>query len=306
MDKINRVIKKIVYQCMGYRPKERILIVTDDKLIKLAQIFYEGIKKLDIEVSLICFIPRSIHGEEPPQEVASALRNTDISFLITSKSLSHTRARQIASQKYGVRIASMPGINLEIIQRSLDVDYKKLQRKVKKLAEFFNKGNYVEIKTDKGTNLSFSIKNRKAFEDNGIYIKRGDFGNLPAGEVCIAPVEGTAQGILIVDGSFAGIGKLEKPIEFEIKNGYVQKCNNLKLKKILSKLGRSALNIAEFGIGLNPKAKITGNVLEDEKATNTAHIALGDNLSFGGRIKAKCHLDGVFLTPSVWIDGRRV
>lgn len=300
---MNRVVDKIVYQCMGYRKGERILIITDDQLIQIANFFYERIKILGIETLCMRIIPRRVHGEEPPPEVASALKTTHIALLITSKSLSHTLARQIASRKHGVRIASMPGITLDILRRSLDIDYEKLYTETKRLAKILNKGRNVRVTTERGTDVSFSIKGRKIFEDNGIYTQRGAFGNLPAGEICLSPLEGTTQGKLIVDASFAGWGKLEEPLKFEIKDGFVKKINNLKLKKFLSAMGKSAYNIAEFGIGLNPKAKITGNVLEDEKAKNTAHFALGDNLSFGGRIRARCHLDGVFRKPQIWVDG---
>ncbi|MCM8783750.1 MAG: aminopeptidase [Candidatus Omnitrophica bacterium] len=306
LKELNKIVDKIVYQCMGYQRGERILIITDDKLVKIAKIFYERIKNLGIEISLMCIPPRSVHGEEPPPEVTFALKATNVALLITSRSLSHTYARQSASKKYGVRIASMPGINLDILKRSLNLDYKELSNKTNRLAVVINRGKNIRVKTKKGTDVNFSIKGRKTLEDNGLYIQKGAFGNLPAGEVCIAPLEGTTQGILLIDASFAMLGRLRKPIELEAKNGIVVKINDTRLKRLLSRMGKSALNIAEFGIGLNPKAIISGNILEDEKATGTAHIALGDNLSFGGRTKAKCHLDGVFLNPEVWVDEEKI
>jgi len=305
-EKPKRIIQKVVYQCLGYREGERILLITDDSLKDLAEYFYHGIKTLGVEVILLRIIPRRIHGEEPPPEVAAALRTTDIALLITEKSLSHTRARQKACRKYGVRIASLPGITIDILNRSIDIDYKTMQAQAKKLARKLSCANEVRIKTKLGTDLTMSIKGRKALEDNGLYVKNGAFGNLPAGEVCIAPVEGTTEGTLIVDASFSSIGKLDKPIKVEIKDGYARKINDARLKRTLSGLGKSALNIAEFGLGLNPKARVSGNILEDEKALNTAHIALGDNLSFAGRVKAKCHLDGVFLNPIVYLDNKKL
>ncbi|MCM8765717.1 MAG: aminopeptidase [Candidatus Omnitrophica bacterium] len=303
---MGKIVQKVLFQCLGYQQEERVLIVTDDELFKTAQIFYKEIKKSGIEVSLISFPPRSRHGEEPPPEVGSALSATDIAFLITSRSLSHTQARQQASQKYGVRIASLPGITMEVLRRSLDVDYVRLKKETQKIVERWRGKEKILVKTERGSELIFSIKGRVPFADNGVYIKKGAFGNLPAGEVCIAPREGTAEGLLIIDASFAGMCRLKRPIELSIKNGYVTKISDGRLQKILANLGKSALNIAEFGIGLNPKAQVTGNVLEDEKAIGTAHIALGNNLSFGGKVNAKCHLDGVFFKPLVWVDGKRL
>jgi leucyl aminopeptidase (aminopeptidase T) len=297
--KMDKIVKKVIYRCLGYRSGERILIVTDDALCDIGEIFYSGIKRLGLEPILIRIIPRKMHGEEPPPEVAHALKASNIALLITQKSLSHTRARQIASSKYGVRIASMPSTTMQSLKRCVDIDYSDLKKRADALARKIIRAGKIRIKTDKGTELVMSIRGRKVLCDHGIYAEKGAFGNLPAGEVSIAPVEGTTNGRLIVDASFACLGKLKKPVEIDIKRGYAIKISSRKLTDILSSLGKSAFNIAELGIGLNPRACVTGNILEDEKAINTAHIALGDNLSFGGKTKAKCHLDGVFFNPRI-------
>jgi leucyl aminopeptidase (aminopeptidase T) len=297
--KTDKIVKKVIYHCLGYRKGERILIVTDDVLRDIGEIFYSSIKRLGLEPIMIRIIPRKMHGEEPPSEVAHALKASNIALLITQKSLSHTRARQIASSKYGVRIASMPSITLQSLKRCVNIDYSNLKKKADTLAKKIMQAKKIRIKTKKGTDLTMSIKERKVLCDHGIYTEKGAFGNLPAGEVSIAPVEGTTNGRLIVDASFTCLGKLKKPIEINIKNGYATKISSRKLTDILSPFGKSAFNIAELGIGLNPRACVTGNILEDEKTINTAHIALGDNLSFGGKTRARCHLDGVFFNPRI-------
>ena len=75
------------------------------------------------------------------------------------------------------------------------------------------------------------------------------------------------------------------------------------MKETLSKYGKEARNIAEFGVGTNPKARISGNILEDEKVFGTVHIALGSNYDFGGHVKVPIHLDGIIKNPTVLIDG---
>lgn len=288
---------------MGYRKGEAILIVTDDELERLAKSFFDYAIGMGMEATLICMKARKLHGEEPPKVVARALKNADIALLITQKSLSHTTARKEASRKFGTRIASMPGITLEIISRCLDIDYGNLKKKVHRLAKIFTQAKFVQVTTKIGTNLTMSIVKRRGFEDTGLYKKRGDFGNLPAGEACVAPLEGSAQGRVIVDASMAEVGKVSKPIILTIKDGYVVDISSRKLNKLIRPFGRSCLNLAELGIGLNPKAKVTGNVLEDEKAISTAHIAIGDNTSFGGKVSAPCHLDAVFFDPTIIVDG---
>jgi leucyl aminopeptidase (aminopeptidase T) len=234
------------------------------------------------------------------------LKKVDIAILLTSMSLSHTKARKEASSGFGVRIASLPGATEEILQRSICLNYAFLHKRIARITRVLTKGRKIEIYTEKGTHLVMSIKGRKGFSDDGLYGKRGAFGNLPAGEACIGPREGTTNGRLIVDGSMSLTGRLKRPIEIIIKKGYAQNIPVSKMMSLVKSLGKCALNVAELGIGLNPKARVTGNVLEDEKAERTAHIAFGNNKSFGGSIFCPCHLDFVFFKPVILVDGVRL
>ena len=253
-------------------------------------------------------IPK-IDGSEPPEDIANDMLNYHVNILVTSKSLSHTNARKRASEK-GARIATLPGINKDIMSRCIDIDYELLRERTKKVAKILNEGNDVKITSGLGTSLSFSIKGRKALgDDSGIYNKKGSFGNLPAGESYIAPVEGTANGIYFVDASFAGIGKLSSPIKVIVEDGYAadfEGNESEKIKEMVDSVGKDGRNIAEFGIGTNDKAIISGNVLEDEKVLGTYHIALGNNTGFGGKVNVPLHIDGIIKKPTVFVDGKKI
>jgi leucyl aminopeptidase (aminopeptidase T) len=298
----------ILRKCMHAGKNEVVLIVTDHNKLELAKPFLScaaGIAKMAV---MITMKPRRIDGEEPPRNIAVAMKNADVVLILTTRSLSHTKARKEAC-KAGARIASMPGITADILKSAIDVDYRKLAKVNAKFSLLITKAKTVRITTAKGTDLSFSVRGRKCEPDSGIYSKKGSWGNLPAGEVYIAPVEGSANGVYVVDASMSGIGRLAAPLKFTVKNGLAVKIegrNARDLKKQIAGLGKSALNIAEFGIGTNPKAIVSGIVLEDEKALHTCHIAIGSNTSFGGKTKAKCHLDGVIRNPTVWLDSRKV
>jgi leucyl aminopeptidase (aminopeptidase T) len=200
----------------------------------------------------------------------------------------------------------LPGVTEEILKRSICLDYASLHKRITCLTRVLTRGRKIEIYTENGTHLVMSIKGRKGFSDDGLYVEKGAFGNLPAGEACIGPCEGTTNGRLIVDGSMPLIGRFKRPIEIIIKKGYAQNIPVPKMMSLVKSLGKCALNVAELGIGLNPKAKVTGNVLEDEKAEGTAHMAFGNNKSFGGNIFCPCHLDFVFFNPIVLVDGVRL
>ncbi|MDP2808166.1 MAG: aminopeptidase, partial [bacterium] len=261
------------------------------------------------EVLLACMTPRQNNGQEPPQAIARMMQSADVIFMITSKSLSHTQARRQASAS-GARIASMPGATKDMIVRTLCADHRAIKMTGEKLSRVVSRASQVRITTKAGTDLSFSIKGRQAHPDHGIIHSKGGFTNLPAGEVYAAPVEGSANGLLVIDGSIADIWPIKKPIKIAIANGFavgVEKGRQAKeLWQILSAHGQNGLNIAEFGIGINPRAKITGNVLEDEKVQGTIHIAFGDNSGFGGKVKVSSHQDGIVKNPDVWLDGKQL
>jgi aminopeptidase len=296
----------VLSKCLGLKKEESLLIVTDyilndlaNEFLRMASAFTDKIKVIEIPVA-------KVHGTEPSDEVSKEMLNHDVELLITSKSLSHTNSRINASKK-GARIVTMPGITKEVLMRTIDIDYDKIFSIHSRLGDIIDKGKEVSITTELGTDLVFSIDGRKAFgRDAGLFTKPGSFGNLPTGEIFTAPVEGTANGRFIVDASFGGIGILDEPLKLTVKDGFVIDVDGKKSKELyglLNPLGKNARNIAEFGIGTNNKAKITGNTLEDEKVLGTCHIALGNNIGFGGNIDVKLHLDGIIKTPTIAVDG---
>jgi len=293
-------------QCLGVKEGESILIITDEILRGIGLHIWLCARDLNTEAIYIEMLTRKMHGEEPPKPIAEAMKNVDVVVAPTSKSLTHTIAREEATKR-GVRVATMPGITEEIFIRTMNVDYSYIQRVTDVVGDILDNGNTVRIESGNGTNLTFSIGGRKARRSSGILRNPGDWGNLPGGEAYIAPIEGSANGVAIVDGSMAGIGKLVNPIKIVFRDGYAidieggDEAN--KLKQILLQYGQDARNLAEFGIGTNPGAKVSGIVLEDEKVMGTIHIALGNNFGFGGKVKAPIHLDGVILNPTVYIDG---
>jgi len=294
-----------VETCMGVKSGERVLVVTDPPRRKIAEALLEATRIAGAKTMLICMPTGTKHGEEPPKLVADAMRTVDVVLAPTTYSLTHTQAR-LQACKAGARVATMPMITEDMMRRGgMLADYNQVRRLTLKVAKVLDKASEVEVWTKAGTHLTFGIKGRKAHSDTGIFHKPGDWGNLPAGEVFIAPLEGTADGRVIVDGSM--IDTLHGRIEIRVKKGKATKVlgkHSGKLAKLLYKAGKKAYNLAEFGIGTNPKARLIGNVLEDEKVMRTCHIALGDNSTFGGRVQAGIHVDGILLKPTVKLDGK--
>jgi leucyl aminopeptidase (aminopeptidase T) len=231
---------------------------------------------------------------------------SDVVVCITEHSLTHTQARKNAAAS-GTRIATMPGISEDMfLEGAISADYSKVKELTDRVTELLTNGELVRIEKD-GYTLSFLIAEREGLPSTGMYLNPGESGNLPSGEAYIAPVEGTANGQILVDGSFAGIGRLETPVLLTIEEGRIVQAEGNGADKLLELLGDGdGRLLGEFGIGTNDKARITGVVLEDEKVFGTIHVAFGSNNTFGGTISAGVHIDGVVKKPDFYIDDQLI
>jgi len=296
-------------QCLGVRPGEQVLIVTDPACLSVGQAIRQAAEEKGAEWLMMMMSPREVNGQEPPRAVAEAMRASEVCLLPVSRSLTHTVARREASEA-GARIASMPGITEEIMARALGADYEAIRDLTGRLGSAMAASNEVRITTPAGTDLSLKIQGRPLIEDTGIYLEAGQWGNLPAGEVYVAPIEDSAQGRLVIDGSLAAIGVLSSPVTVEISDGRAASFSGGpeagRLQEILDAAGPEGRNVAELGVGTNPSAKLVGNILEDEKVLGTVHVAFGANASFGGQIQVACHIDGVLLRPTLRVGKKEL
>ena len=208
----------------------------------------------------------------------------------------------------------MPNITDEMFEKGgLTADFSAVRDRIERAYEKIKGETTAHITTDLGTDLKMKISGDGWVKDTGLLQDRGRFGNLPAGELFLAPEEGSANGMLIVDGAMAGVPELDEPIKITIKDGFAEKIEGKlgaeKLRETLKEAGEKlkaddkdpklVFNIAELGIGMNDKAKVIGSPLEDEKVLGTVHVAVGDNSTFGGTVKAGVHLDGIIMNPTL-------
>ncbi len=307
MQDLKSAAVNVINNCMGVKKGESVLIINDKSTKTIGQALWEQAKEIGAEAMIVEMIPRQTSGEEPPKAIAEAMKYSDVVIAPTHMSLSHTSARREANNN-GARIATMPGITEKMMIRTLNGDYFEIRDRSINLSNKLKDARNITLTTPIGTNIKFNFEGREFKPDTGI-VRENDFSNLPAGEVMTGPLEGTTNGVVYIDGAMSGVGVIsDNPIKITVEKGYAIKIEGgpqaEKLNSLLSKFGEPAYNIAELGIGTNHMAKISGNVLEDEKVLGTVHIALGNNISYGGRIDVPIHLDGIINNPTLEVDGK--
>lgn len=294
--------KTVLSSCMAVKPDEKLLLLTDDGKLALAEAFFSAGKELGLTPVLLS-IPVQ-QGGEMPSLAATALLEADVALLITSGSFTHTKGRAAASKK-GVRIASMPTITEEIVNKTLNTDFDEVERISSSLTEKLTACSKIRVTTELGTDLTLYCDGRTGLADTGKLTFSGAFGNLPAGEAMIAPIETKGDGVLVVDGVVVGLGILGSPLTLAFENGRITSVTGEKaeeFKAFVSKFEDTANNVAEFGIGTNKNCHIMGNPLVDEKIFGTIHIACGNNLFMGGSQGGNMHYDMIVTKPTVYLD----
>ncbi len=310
LTKLDKACRIAISDCMATKKKERVLVVTDELTNEIGRALYINALDLGHEALYVEVKSWETHGQEPPKYVSELMKQFNVVLLPTKKSLTHTKARREASA-LGTRVATFPGITTDVMIRGLSADYKKIADLTIRMKKIFDKTDEVRITAPNGTDIFLRIGGRKAIASKGLFHKKGEGGNLPTGETFAAPIEGSANGIFVVDGSMSGIGVIGKqPIKVTVEKGFATTITGgakaKKLIKMLDAHGKKARNIAELGIGANDKARLNGNLLEDEKVLGTVHLALGNNITMGGKVNVPIHLDGVITKPTVYFDGKIV
>jgi leucyl aminopeptidase (aminopeptidase T) len=291
--------------CLDLKSDERLLVVVDPPCFEIGQAFWEAGVAACREAVMVQISPRSENGNEPPEPVGAWFGAFDAAVMPTSRSLTHTQARRDACNR-GTRIATLPGITVESFLRTMKTDWRNVGLLTHAYAQRLSSTDSIRITTRAGTDLRLKTGGRKAKPDDARITEKGSYGNLPGGEAFFAPIEGSAEGTLVFDGSFPLTGLLDQPMYLTVANGRVvsvadHPCRP-QLEELFVKYGPDSRTIAEMGVGTLDTAIISGNVLEDEKVLGSVHIALGDNASMGGTVHVPMHMDGIMRQPTVWLD----
>ena len=305
-----RGAQTLVETCARVRSSENVLIVCDHPMMEIAEAVARAARAREADVVIAIMDPRGTDAGEPPLPIAEAMRASDVVFTPVSISITHSDAVHSACAS-GTRIVAMTGFTRRMMMSGgMTADFPKVRPIVAAVAGAFSDGSTLRLTTPGGTDLTVDISQRHGVAKTCI-VEPGDFSPVPDIEAAVAPVEGSAEGVIVADASipYLGIGVLSEPVTFKVSEGMIVSVEGGEPAEKLLAAWESqgdpwVYNVAEVGVGLNPESTLTGEMLEDEGVWGTVHIGTGTNVTLGGNIRAASHYDLLMFAATVTIDGK--
>jgi aminopeptidase len=318
MSKIVQMVdaaREAMLHVLNTKPEEQVLVVTDNGCRTIGNAFADAAREIGASIETYYLPEFQRPLEKPLPEMFDLLKETDVvinAFVAMNDEIPF-RIKWIKETigDRNRRLGHAPGITEEMMTEGpMNVNYEEMVGRAMTLLEMLKEAQTVHIITLAGTDITIDVEGRDFVTD--VQIAPGKMGNLPAGEIFCAPAEDGANGLIVCDGVVGNVGPVTTPVVMHVQQGRLDKVESEdidlaeKIKKF-SAADDMAGVIGELGIGINPKARLTGNLLEDEKAYRTIHIAFGNNEEMpGGRNTSKVHRDYLFHAPTMtvtYIDG---
>ena len=300
--------RRAMVNVLELKPEDRVLVVQDPECEKCSRAFFEAARAEGCDTAAYELPAEGRPLKTMPEGMAAAVEDRDLVINVMSGSSDEVPFRiewLTLLEERGVRVGHSPSITEDMMDGGpMDVDYDLMVDRAEGLIAALAGAVSVRITTPAGSDITLEIEDRRFVTD--VKLTETEKGcNLPCGEVYCAPVETGADGVLVVDGPIGGEGPPPSPVTLEVASGRVTAvgCADLTWQERITELldtDEGARTIAELGIGLNPKARLVGIMLEDEKAYRTAHVAFGDNIGMpGGVSRSATHIDYLVHRPTV-------
>lgn len=300
----------LINQVLELKKGESVLILTDTaRPSSITEAIAYSAVSAGGQVMVMTMEPQKIGGEEPPAPVVAAMAASKVVINQSTQSITHTEATRNA-MKHGARIANIRNFTEDMMfNGGINADYYKVREVSEFLADLLSKTNKIRLTTPEGTDLTMWTEGRNAIAQTGFVTKSGMLSGLPDGESTLAPLEGKTEGVVVSPYIADELGVITEPFKMEIEKGRIVKVTGGKessaLKRLLKSKDDAGYNAAsQFALGTNPACRVISNTREVGKKLGTAHIAIGDNRSLGGKSSSIFHIDFVFLNVSVYFDDK--
>jgi leucyl aminopeptidase (aminopeptidase T) len=314
-----------VKHCVALRPGEEALVLTDTRTREyrgasaFAQALMAAVRAHGSEPTFIVFTPRDSPVHEPPATVAAAMHRAHVLFPLASIQLTETEAMRDALGA-GARALLFGGA--ASTGRDDDVLYRLAPRSLAELeeagghataiGEAFRIGRSVRLTSARGTDLTLSVGDLDIIAMTGRCDRPGTMQFYVPGLVNAGVTPGSASGRVVFDTSLAPLpGSLPEPVALTIRDGFVVDVEGgaaaAAWQRIAEGLAdRNVLNVSEFGLGANRRARLSGKVVEEEAVYGVAHVGFGTDIAFRGSVRAAWHVDGCLAASTVEVGGRLI
>ena len=307
---------KLANEILKIKENENVVVTADSGSDwKVVEAVTGAVELLKAKV-LVLYHPMAPHVGKaadpylPLKLMNGALKNSDVWIELNKGWLLYSTPWDNAMAQGTIRYVCLVGMTEDMLIRTIgEVDVPGLLKFQKVLAEITGKTRKMRIVTPAGTEVEFENDAKRPVLAEGDVQGPGEY--MLFGQVDWAPIEETINGAIVFDGSvWPPQGLLKTPITLEIEGGSVKRIKGKKEAKIFERWLRSfkdlnMLKIAHISYGCNPGAKLTGNILEDERVWGVVEWGLGNQAeSFKGNVGiASSHTDGICLNPTVIGDG---
>ncbi len=247
--------------------------------------YFENLSSFDAVLDLFTYQPIVLGYEIEPEQFALYRKYIATLFSALMKSKRFTQIR-IPTFANAAESSLDPDDYVKRMNKAYDIDYQALKNSCfEKIGEYQNCKN-IRIKTSNVCEIVFSVEGREW------HIDAGD-GDIPCGEIYIAPIEGETNGQVFFKEIFVNDVMYENVV-LTVRNGVVITADNENVSAWLDTLSKNDRIVCELGFGMNPNVNdVCGYTVLDEKMSGTFHIAIGANNMFGGKNDSNIHEDFV-------------
>jgi leucyl aminopeptidase (aminopeptidase T) len=302
---LNPAVETVVNRCVAVRGGESVLVVADPDRVDVGRALHEGAVRAGGDSVFVLLPPRPERGTEPPPTVAAAFAACDVFLAPCLPSLSHTKARNAATER-GARGATLPAVEAEMFARLMGADFDRMVARSARVAELLSAAGEARFTCPRGSDMRFDLRGRTGIADDGDLTAAGAFGNLPCGEGFISPAGGSG---IFVARTVGHLGSADHEVRLTVEDGRLTGAEGelgRALAEHLDRYGDDGRHLAELGVGTNDRARLGGNLLEDEKVLGTVHVAFGASAAIGGTVNVPVHEDSVVVEPTLTIGEETV